>query len=209
MNKTFILIIVILIAMGVAFSFRGSISGYMHTSRSPQVATAAQADVTGDPVAKNGKKVLIAYFSWGGNTRKLAFLIHSEIGGDIVEIKPAKAYPDEYKQTTEVAKEEIANNARPEITTKIDDIGQYDVILIGYPIWWGTVPPAVRTFLETNDLTGKVLLPFATSGGGGLGSSIADISASAPKAEVGAAILANTPGSADPWLEKNGLLPLE
>lgn len=114
--------------------------------------------------AKDGK-VLVAYFSWStsGNTEKMAKVIQEQTKGDLFEIKPAKPYPDDYGECTEVAKAEKENNERPEIDSLPDSIEKYDRIYIGYPIWWHTVPMVIGTFLESYDLSGIEVYPFAQS----------------------------------------------
>lgn len=113
------------------------------------------------------KKVLVAYFSWSGNTRVIAEQIEELTGGELFEIRTVIPYPEEYRPCTEIAKKEKEMNARPELKTKIDRMEEYDVVFIGYPNWWGTAPMAVWTFLESYDFSGKTVIPFCTHGGGG------------------------------------------
>lgn len=130
------------------------------------------------------KKPLVVYFSKTGNTRKVAEAIHKQVGGDIQEIEVVEAYPVDYKATTEKAKAELQANARPAIKTKIPNIDDYGVIFLGYPLWWDTMPMAVFTFMEQNNLDGKTIAPFDTHGGGGLGKSVADIKKLAPHSKI-------------------------
>lgn len=113
------------------------------------------------------KKVLVAYFSRSGSTRAVANHIKDLTGGDLFEIQVAKPYPEEYHACTEVAKKEKEDNARPALQAKVDNMASYDVIFVGYPNWWGTMPMPIFTFLESYDLSGKVVIPFCTHGGGG------------------------------------------
>lgn len=122
-------------------------------------------------------KTLIGYYSHSGNTKEVAETIQKSVDGDIVELTTNHKYPDEYKPMTEQAKVEIANNFRPEITSKIDNIAQYDVIFIGSPNWWGTITPIISSFLDNNDLKGKRVIPFITHGGGGEQRTITDFTA--------------------------------
>ena len=108
-------------------------------------------------------KTLIAYFSWSNNTRTMAEYIQNQTGGDLYEIVPVTPYPTEYTPTTEVAKEEVDNNARPAIKDLPESIAEYDRILIGYPIWWHTAPMIIGTFLEAYDLSGVDIYPFTQS----------------------------------------------
>lgn len=114
-----------------------------------------------------GKKVLIAYFSHSGNTKAIANHIKNLTGGDLFEIEVAKPYPTEYRACTEVAKKEKETNARPELKTKVKNMEEYDLLFIGYPNWWGTMPMPILTFLESYKLDGKIVIPFCTHGGGG------------------------------------------
>ena len=112
-------------------------------------------------------KILIAYYSYSGNTKEVAQAIQKEIGGDLFEIKTEGTYPDEYRPMTVQAKQEIQDGYRPKLTTSVENIAQYDTIFIGSPNWWGTITPQVSSFIETYDLSGKTVVPFITHGGGG------------------------------------------
>ena len=157
------------------------------------------------PAPANGK-VLVAYFSWGGTTRKVAQTIQEKTGGDLFEIKTEKPYPTEYHPTTDIAKKEKADNTRPKLAGPLPDMKKYDVILLGYPIWWYIEPMAVKTFVEAQDLSGKIILPFATSGGSGIEGSVADLRKTLPNAQVKDGLLANSSGYIEPWLKENGLV---
>ncbi|HSP47199.1 MAG TPA: flavodoxin, partial [Clostridiaceae bacterium] len=87
------------------------------------------------------------------------------------EIETVKSYPEDYTETTKVAEKELEVKARPELTGTVADMDKYDVIYLGYPNWWGTMPMAVYTFLESYDLSGKTIIPFCTHEGSGMGSS--------------------------------------
>ena len=157
------------------------------------------------PAPVNGK-VLVAYFSWGGTTRKVAQTIQEKTGGDLFEIKTETPYPKEYGPTTEIAKKEKAENARPKLAGPLPDMKKYDVILLGYPIWWYIEPMAVKTFVEEQDLSGKTILPFATSGGSDITGSVADLRKALPNSQIKDGLLANSTGFIDDWLKENGLL---
>ncbi|MCL1972146.1 MAG: NAD(P)H-dependent oxidoreductase [Endomicrobia bacterium] len=133
---------------------------------------------------KADKKVLIVYYSWSGNTAELAKIIQKETGGDIFEIQTEKPYPKEYKAVTEQAKKEINDGYKPAIKGKINNIAEYDVIFVGSPNWWGTIAPAVTTFLSEYDLSGKIVAPFFTHGGGGMQNCAADTAKLLPKSAV-------------------------
>lgn len=112
-------------------------------------------------------KALIAYFSETGNTEKLANLIHEQVGADMFKIEPVTPYPNG-EELFDYTKEEQDKDERPEIkeTVNIDD---YDIIFIGYPIWWYEVPQIIKTFLDQYDLSGKTIIPFNTHEGSGDG----------------------------------------
>ena len=129
------------------------------------------------------QKVLVAYFSRSGNTRAVADHIKSLTGGDLFEIQVANPYPEEYHACTEVAKKEKEDNARPALKTKVDNLSSYDVIFVGFPNWWGTMPMPILTFLESYDLSGKVVIPFCTPGGGGEQNCFKDFEKHTSKAE--------------------------
>lgn len=129
-------------------------------------------------------KVLVAYFSRTGNTGRIAEMIHETAGGDLIEIKTANAYPEDYDAALAQATEERNNNARPELAATEENIGDYDVIYLGYPIWWGDTPMAILSFLESFDSTGKVIVPFCTYGSSGFGNSVTSIQSSAPDATI-------------------------
>ena len=121
-----------------------------------------------------GHKVLVAYFSRAGenyavgrtekgNTAELAEIIAEETGGDLFEIKTKDPYPENLKETLEIARREQKENARPKLAENVKNLADYDVIFLGYPIWCSDMPMAVYTFLESNDFEGKTIIPFATS----------------------------------------------
>lgn len=129
-------------------------------------------------------KILIAYYSWSGHTKEVAEAIQEKTGGTLFRIETAKAYPEEYRATTEQAQKEINDGYRPELKAKVENIAQYDVIFIGSPNWWGTIAPAVSSFLASNDLKGKKIIPFITHGGGGVQNTIKDLTAQCPGCDV-------------------------
>lgn len=129
------------------------------------------------------KKVLVAYYSYSGNTKTVAEKIQKLTGGDIVEIVPVKPYPTGYNEVVELAKNEKNQNIRPEIKPIDKNISDYDVIFLGTPVWWYTMASPVKTFLANNKFDGKIIAPFCTHGGGGASSAYTDMKNLAPKAE--------------------------
>jgi flavodoxin len=147
-----------------------------------------------------------------GNTEVVAKKIQALTGSDLFQIRTVKAYPDDYTETTNVAQDELSENARPELAEMVDGMDSYDLIYIGYPNWWGTMPMAVFTFLESYDFSGKTIIPYCTHEGSGMGSSERDIKKLCPNAKVlsGLAIKGGTVGRADKdladWLKKLDLI---
>ena len=118
-------------------------------------------------------KSLVAYFSASGVTAKLAKTLAEAIGADIFEIAPKVPYTTaDLDWMDKNARSTIEMNdptSRPEIATKCDKMSEYDTIFVGFPIWWYVAPTIINTFLESYDLAGKTIIPFATSGGSGMG----------------------------------------
>jgi flavodoxin len=129
-------------------------------------------------------KILVAYFSHSGNTKKIAEKISLVTGGDLFEIRAVNKYPEEYSKCTELARKELMENIKPQLAETFNSINDYDIIFLGYPIWWGTMPMPVFTFLERCKFDGKTIMPFCTHGGGGSGKSSDDIKKLCPRAEV-------------------------
>ena len=107
-------------------------------------------------------RILVAYFSWSGNTQHVAEYIAKQTGGTLFRIEPVKPYPTEYTPCTEVAKKEKEDNARPAIKNKVEDWDSYDTVFIGCPVWWWTAPMIINTFAESYDFKGKTVVPFCT-----------------------------------------------
>lgn len=142
-----------------------------------------------------GKKVLVAFFShtgenYGvgnvtvGNTHRLAQIIATKTGGKLFEIATVKKYPTSYDACTEEAEEELQQNARLELKDDID-VEDFDIIYLGYPIWWGDMPMAVYSFIEKHSWEGKTVIPFCTHEGSGLSSTESNIRKACKGATVG------------------------
>ena len=132
-----------------------------------------------ETIDMKGKKVLVAYFSWSGNTREAAQHIAQKTGADEFEIIREKAYPTEYTPCTEDAKAEKEAGERPAIKGKVENMAQYDVVFVCVPVWWYTAPMPVFTFLEQYDLSGKTVIPFCTAYSGP-SSTLCDIVSATP-----------------------------
>lgn len=159
----------------------------------------------------NGKKALVVYFSWSGNTEKVAKSIADQTGADLFQIMPAESYVDDYNELLDIATEEKQNGARPEIADNIEQPEQYEVIYVGYPNWWSDMPMILYTFFDSYDLSGKTIAPFCTSGGSGLTDTVNSIKELEPEAEVLEGLHIGDSASSDPdsavreWLESLGL----
>lgn len=170
-------------------------------------------------------KTLIAYFShtgenyFGGairtitkgNTAVVAEIIAKQSGGSLFEIKTVKHYPANYKECCDAAQAEQRAGERPKLAGEIPNIAGYDTVILGYPCWWGTMPQAVFTFLESADFSGKKILPFCTHEGSGMGRSEGDIKKLCPGATVAKGLAINgsscngAEASVKKWLSANGL----
>jgi len=205
--KKFLLILLVLLFLGacIAWYKRDAVFGLLNMSRTRVAATVNEKDVLGT-TAKNGKKILVAYFSWGGNTRNVARAIHAKTGGDIFEIRTEKPYPDDYKACVAAAKDEKAADARPALAGPLPDTSGYDMVLLGFPIWWYVEPMAVDTFVQSVKLDGVNVLPFATSGTSSIKASEERLRQLLPAAKFGPGLLANIESTVEPWLKANGAL---
>ena len=143
--------------------------------------------------------ILIAYFTWADNTHVenpdevdtdastsasvlvpgnaaiVASYIQDAVGGDLFSIRVTEPYSSDYDECLDRAAEEKAENARPALATRVENMDEYDIVFLGYPNWWYTVPMAIHSFVESYDFTGKTVIPFCAHGTGGLASSIRDL----------------------------------
>ena len=119
-----------------------------------------------------------------GNTQYVAQLIQANTGADIFRIEPQTPYPTNHKTLVDLAKDEQTNRVRPALAKKIENIGQYDIIFVGYPIWWADMPMVLYSFFEGTDLSGKKIIPFSTHGGSGFADTISTIQRLEPNANV-------------------------
>ena len=133
-------------------------------------------------------KTLVAYFSASGQTAKLAKTLAGVTGGDLFEIAPETAYTaadldwmDKKSRSTIEMKDP---ESRPAIAGKVADMAQYDTVFVGFPIWWYQAPRIIETFLESYDFSGKTVIPFATSGGSGMGKTNEKLAPSCPGAKL-------------------------
>lgn len=221
----------ILLSMTLLFSLAACGSGEPASSESgPSEASASSSEASSQADAKSAEMsagsedepaeseaptaeggTLIAYFSWSGNTEQMAQTIQAEIGGDLFKIEPATPYTEDYDTLLDIAQQEQAEDARPELAAQVENWDSYDVVFVGYPNWWSDAPMAVYTFLEAYDFTGKTLIPFNTSASGGFGRSLSGIEESAADATIleGLALtegeLGNVQSEVSGWLAGLGL----
>lgn len=133
-----------------------------------------------------GTKTLVTYFSATGTTEKVAKELAEKVGADLWEIKPAVPYTtadlDWMNKKSRSSVEMADQSSRPEIVGSLENIGDYDTIFIGFPIWWYVAPTIINTFLESHDFSGKTIITFATSGGSGFGQTLEKLQGSCPDA---------------------------
>lgn len=132
------------------------------------------------------KKVLVVYFSATGSTERVAKIIKDTAKADIYEIRPKKRYTDadlDWTEESSRVNKEHDSGSEPAISGKVSNLSQYDVVYLGYPIWWGEAPNIMHTFLKKHNLSGKTVIPFCTSLESGLGSSAANLHQYAPNAK--------------------------
>ena len=186
-----------------------SISDEPESSQNAEEITDAPLDT--DPSASQSpgetgnSNILIAYFTWAdntvvedpssvdvdattsasvlapGNAAKLASWIQQEVGGDLHSIVVEEPYSSDYDECLDRAADEKADNARPALASHVDNMEDYDIVFLGFPNWWYTLPMPVLTFVEEYDWSGKTVVPFVTHGTGGLSSTIRDLTAALPE----------------------------
>ena len=155
-------------------------------------------------------KTLVTYFSASGVTRNAAKQLASIIGADLFEITPEKLYTEadlDWRDKTSRSTIEMNDkSSRPALKEggKVKDLEQYDVVYIGFPIWWYTAPTIINTFIEANDFTGKTIVPFATSGGSNIKKACEDLQNAYPKYKFGEGKLLNSidKGEIEKWAAK-------
>ena len=158
---------------------------------------------------KEMKKVLVAYFSASGVTKGVAQQLAEVTGGTLHEIKPAVAYTDAdldwHNKQSRSSMEMQDKSSRPAITDKLTNMQDYDIIYVGFPIWWYTCPTIINTFMEAYDFQGKTVIPFATSGGSGIKKACEDLKNTYPDVNWKEGKLLNRASKDDmkKWVESN------
>ena len=157
-------------------------------------------------------KILVVFYSQTSNTKLVANEIATRLGADLAEIVAVYPYDGDFKATIDRGKKELDEGILPEIQPLAVNVADYDVVFIGYPIWFGTYAPPVATFISQVDLSGKKVVPFCTFGSGGLESSVKDLAKAEPNAQilegygVRAARLDAMPKEVDQFLKENGFI---
>jgi flavodoxin len=160
-----------------------------------------------DNTENQGGNILIAYYSYTGNTEEFANAIRDEVGGTLFEIQRAEDYSDLYTE----AENEINNNEKPALKEMPENVDQYDTIFVGYPIWWDRAPAMINTFLSNINLEGKTVIPFCTSSSDGIEGSMTDIRNSAGDAtildglRISGGSAENSRSTIQAWLEEIGI----
>ena len=140
-----------------------------------------------------------------------AQIIQEKTGADAIELNPVEPYSSNYNEVLDQAQEDMNNDARPELANHVENMEQYNTIILGYPNWWATIPMPVASFLEEYDFSGKTIVPFCSHGGGGFGQSITDISKLAPNSKIGEGLSIHYSGGSSleedisDWLSNNGI----
>ena len=170
-------------------------------------------------------KTLIVYFSHAGqnyshggirdlpvgNTEVVAKKIHALVDSDMFYIDTVKKYPDDHMKKIEIAKQEYNEDARPELTARVENMNDYDTVIVAFPNWWTTMPMVLFTFLEAYDFSGKTICPLITHGGSGFSNSLKDIKRLCPNANITEGLAINGDNAAicdrevEKWLKKIGL----
>lgn len=181
------------------------------TGMAGSVVSAEAQDHKRSGADTNGK-VLIAYFSWGGNTRGIAEEIQSQTRADLFEIELVNPYSNDYNTVLDEAQRDQNEQARPELAVHVEDMDAYDIVILGYPNWWASIPMPIASFLEEYDFSGKTIIPFCSHGGGRFGQSLTAIAKLAPDAVMGEALSVHysggnsLPDDVTGWLQENGII---
>lgn len=164
MKRKKILIIGIVVFILLALAFIGyNIYRYPAMLRNLQdhsLNDSQTEELRNEILNQSDKKILVAYFSYSGTTKNVANALSEKTGGDLFEIVTQNGYSNVYMESNR----EIRKNERPTLTDTVENMDEYDIVFVGYPVWWHATPAPINTFLESYDLTGKLIIPFCTSG---------------------------------------------
>lgn len=190
---------------------QGSFNIGIRLVRNAAPGTGSVSGVDSQTAGGNGGKILIAYFSWGGNTEGIAEEIQRQTGADLFEITMVNPYSSDYNTVLDEAQRDQKAQARPELASHVENMEQYDIVMIGYPNWWASIPMPVASFLEEYDFSGKTIIPFCSHGGGRFGQSLTAITKLVPNAVMGEALSVHYSGGSElpddvaEWLKTNGI----
>lgn len=157
-------------------------------------------------VTVDSSDILITYYSYSGNTEEAAKEIQSQTNGTLSEITRDEAYPENYDEFTAIAEQEILNEEMPDITMTVENIDDYDVIFVGYPIWWNKAPAMIRTLLTQNNFKGKVVIPFCTSSSDGIENSLEVFDLVKEDADIKEGLRISDYDEISTWLQKNEII---
>lgn len=187
----------------LAFVF---LAGSIWMSQNKQVEGAQPKQM----ISSNNRRVLIVYFSWSGNTEQIALALHKQVGGSLIQLKAEVPYSSNYDAVSHRAGKEYFSGASPKVATKIPDLPSYTDIFIGYPIWYGTAPMLVKTFLQEHSDSEQNFYPFATSSSDGIDKSLTLIRKAVPNANVASGLRATNgvdlAKEVSNWLQQIGYL---
>ncbi len=187
MKKLVSLLLAAAMVLTLAACGTANTGGAVDEPKNDTAADSADPAPTEETPESTGSKVLVACFSATGHTRAIAEYLQTALEADLYEIVPQEPYTaddlDYHTDGCRANREQNDDAARPAISGSVDNMDGYDVVFVGYPIWWGQAPKIIYTFLESYDFSGKTIVPFCTSGGSGIDGSLSGLQALAPDAE--------------------------
>ncbi len=187
MKKLFSLLLAAAMVLTLAACGTANTGGAVDEPKNDTAADSADPAPVDNAPESTGRKVLVACFSATGHTRAIAEYLQTALEADLYEIAPQEPYTaddlDYHTDGCRANREQNDDAARPAISGSVDNMDGYDVVFVGYPIWWGQAPKIIYTFLESYDFSGKTIVPFCTSGGSGIDGSLGGLQALVPDAE--------------------------
>ena len=190
----FVLAIVLLFAAYNIFRFPARFRSLTDESLDEEAVAALKEEIA----QKENKRILVAYFSYSGTTQSVAEQLSSRIGADLFEIAPAEEYSSLYLRSNR----EIRRGERLELSAELENMEEYDIVFVGYPVWFHATPAPVNSFLESYDLTDKLIIPFCTSGGSDIDETMPTFLDSCEGLAVYGEKRISGSGQIDSWLEE-------
>lgn len=190
----FVLAIVLLFAAYNIFRFPARFRSLTDESLDEEAVAALKEEIA----QKENKRILVAFFSYSGTTQSVAEQLSSRIGADLFEIAPAEEYSSLYLRSNR----EIRRGERPELSAEVENMEEYDIVFVGYPVWFHATPAPVNSFLESYDLTDKLIIPFCTSGGSDIDETMPTFLDSCERLAVYGEKRISGSGQIDSWLEE-------